>query len=110
MNNASTNGTNSQDFETANDTFDNQASDDFVVPGGQTWTVQQVVANGLFFNGSGPADSFNVTFYNNAAGLPGSAVAGGTFTGASYISENDVFTITLPNTLVLGAGTYWHPA
>ncbi|MFN0277955.1 MAG: M36 family metallopeptidase [Pyrinomonadaceae bacterium] len=106
-NNVSTNGTSSQDFETANDAFDNQAADDFVVPGGQTWTLQQIIANGLYFNGSGPADSFNVTFYNNAAGLPGSAVAGGTFTGASYSNVGDIFTITLPSSLVLNPGTYW---
>jgi len=32
----------SQDFEPADDAFDAQAADDFVVPGGQTWNVSEV--------------------------------------------------------------------
>ncbi|MBK8464407.1 MAG: proprotein convertase P-domain-containing protein [Chloracidobacterium sp.] len=105
--NATTQGTGSQDFETASDSFDNRTADDFVVPVGQTWTVQRVVATGIYFNGFGPVDSFNVTFYNDAATFPGSAVAGGTFTGATYTNAADVFTITLPSNVVLTPGTYW---
>ena len=102
-----TNGTSSQDFETASDSFDERAADNFVVPAGQTWTVQKVAAKGMYFNGFGPAASFNVTFYNDAATLPGAAVAGGTFTGATYTNVAGIFTITLPSSLVLNAGTYW---
>src|SRR5438552_1615853 len=51
--NPGANATVSQDFETANDAFDSQLADDFVVPPGQTWTVQQVVAGGVYFNGAG---------------------------------------------------------
>jgi len=107
LNNFNGNGTNSQNFEPSNDTFDNQSADDFVVPAGQTWTLYQVVVNGLYFNGDGPASSFNVTFYSNAAGLPGAAVPAGSFTGAGYVNDNGVFAITLPSTLVLTQGTYW---
>ena len=106
-NSPGTNATVSQDFETANDAFDNQLADDFVVPGGQTWTVQQVVASGVYFNGPGPAASFNVTFYTNAGALPGAAVPGGTYTGLAYTNVAGTFTITLPTNLVLTAGTYW---
>ena len=73
--NAGTNGVNSQMFAPPDAAFDNQAADDFVVPGGQTWTVQQVVVTGSYFNGAGPAPSFNVYFYNDAATFPGAAVA-----------------------------------
>src|SRR5204862_6760676 len=45
---AGTNSTSSQDFEAASDAFDNRAADDFVVPAGQTWTVQRVVAGGAY--------------------------------------------------------------
>jgi len=104
---AGTNGTSSQDFETANDTFDSLNADDFVVPAGQTWTVQGVVASGLYFNGAGPVNNFNVIFYSNAGTIPGAVVAGGTFTGASYTNAAGVFTITLPGSVTLPAGTYW---
>ena len=68
--NASANGTSSQNFEAAFDTFDNQMADDFVVPAGETWNINQVNALGSYFNGTGPAVSFNVFFYTNAGTLP----------------------------------------
>src|SRR5206468_268275 len=105
--NAGTNATSSQDFETAFDAFDDQAADDFFVPGTEIWTVQRVVVGGVYFNGVGPAASFNVTFYANAGGLPGAAVPGGTYTGLAYTNVAGVFTIPLPTFLVLSPGTYW---
>ncbi|MBK7308484.1 MAG: M36 family metallopeptidase [Chitinophagaceae bacterium] len=73
---------NSQAFEPANVLFNNQAAEDFVVPAGSTWTISQVSANGLYFNGAGPSTSFNVSFYNNAGGIPGSLVA--SYTNLAY--------------------------
>ena len=35
-------------------TFNADLADDFVVPGGQTWNVQSIDADGLYFNGPGP--------------------------------------------------------
>src|SRR5438445_12292286 len=43
--------------------FDSDLADDFVVPGGQTWSVESIDADGTYFNGSGPADSFHVFIY-----------------------------------------------
>lgn len=108
-NNQGTQGTNSQKFEAANATFDNQAADDFVVPAGQVWNVNQVDVAGLYFNGAGPAASFNVTFYSNTAGnLPGTAVTNCSFTAASYTNvPASNFTINLPTACVLTGGTYW---
>ena len=75
-NNAGANATSSQDFEAAFDPFDDELADDFVVPGGQTWSVESVDADGVYFNGPGPAASFHVRFYTNSAGnLPGALVA-----------------------------------
>src|SRR6266481_8353269 len=36
--------------------FDSDLADDFVVPGGQTWNVQSIDADGVYFNGFGPAN------------------------------------------------------
>ena len=66
-------GVTSQDFEPSFDTFDSQAADDFVVPSGQTWSVTGVDVAGEY-NSGGPAVGFNVYFYNDAAGLPGTLV------------------------------------
>jgi subtilisin-like proprotein convertase family protein len=88
----------SQNFETGNDPFDNQAAEDFVVPANTTWTITQVSAGGLYFNGGGPSDSYNVTIYNNAAtNIPGTVV---TYTGGA----NPVLAIPATS---LTAGTYW---
>ena len=109
--NPAANSTVSQNFEAANDAFDNQGADDFVVPAGQTWTIQQVNVAGVYFNGSasGPAASVNVIFYANAGTLPGAAVAGGTYTAIPITggAATGSFQIALPTSLVLTAGTYW---
>src|SRR5207249_11583606 len=41
-NNAGTNATSSQDFEASLDAFDDELADDFVVPGGQSWSVETI--------------------------------------------------------------------
>lgn len=94
----------SQDFETANDGFDNQGADDFVVPGGETWSVTQVDVAGAYFNGFGPADSFNVYFYADAGGLPGALVT--SQLGLAY-SNAAAAVIPLTTPVMLTAGTYW---
>src|SRR5215212_8919788 len=49
-NNPGTNGTSSQNFETANDAVDDELADDFVVPGGQTWDINGVDVDGFYYN------------------------------------------------------------
>ncbi|MGB5288323.1 MAG: LamG-like jellyroll fold domain-containing protein [Ignavibacteriaceae bacterium] len=104
---AGPNSLTSQNFETANDAFDNQGADDFVVPAGQTWTIESVDVLGAYFNGTGPAVSFNVFFYNNAAGLPGTVAAqalNATYTDPGGLGS---VTITISPAIVLTEGTYW---
>src|SRR5436190_18712187 len=36
---------------------DTQGADDFVVPKGYTWIIKEVDVTGIYFNGSGPANS-----------------------------------------------------
>ena len=108
MDNPGANATVSQMFEPANAAFNNQGADDFVVPETDAWTVTQVVAGGVYFNGPGPSASFNVTFYSDTAGFPGAAVPGGTYTGLAYTNvPAGTFTITLSTPLLLAPGTYW---
>ena len=106
--NPAANSTVSQNFEAANDAFDNQLADDFVVPAGG-WTVGQVNVLGVYFNGSGPARDVNVFFYVDAGGLPGAPVPGGTYMNAAITSgaATGAFNICLPTTLALAPGHYW---
>jgi hypothetical protein len=98
-------GVTSQDFEAANDAFDSFAADDFVVPAGQTWNVNQVVVVGEYSVGGGPAAGFNVFFYNDAATLPGTQVA--SRPSSAFVNAAGTFTISLATPVSLPAGTYW---
>jgi hypothetical protein len=105
-NNPGPNASSSQDFEAAFDPFDDELADDFIVPGGQSWSVESVDADGVYFNGLGPALSFNVRFYTNAGGnLPGTLVE--SRIGQSYVQGGSTFSITLSPAVNLAAGTYW---
>jgi hypothetical protein len=99
----------SQDFEAANDAFDNQAADDFVVPAGQSWQVTQVDATGVYFNGAGPAASFHVYFYTSVVSgsytIPGAAVY--TATAQTYVNNSGVFQVPLAAPANLASGTYF---
>ena len=95
----------SQDFEAALNTFDSQGADDFVVPAGQTWSIEGVDVDGEY--DGGPAASFHVFFYANAGTLPGTLVCSrlaNPFT-AGPAAGDAVITLTAPCALV--PGTYW---
>jgi subtilisin-like proprotein convertase family protein len=106
--NPSTNAFNSQNFEAAYDEYDDQAADDFVVTGAG-WSVTTVTTPGVYFNGTGPAPSLNITFYENAGTLPGAIVTGcnyanvTTFTGGG----TGTFVTTLPTPCLLTPGPKW---
>src|SRR5262245_51574041 len=55
------NAISSQNFEAAFDAFDDEAADDFVIPSGETWTINQMIILGVYFNGFGPASSVNIS-------------------------------------------------
>jgi hypothetical protein len=104
--NAGTTSLVSQDFEATFDAYDNEGADDFVVPAGETWNIDEVDILGVYFNGAGPADSFNVIIYADSSGLPGSAVYTGL--GSAYTTTNQTdFVITLSPAAVIPEGTYW---
>ena len=105
--NASANATNSQQFEAAFSTFDDFTADDFVVPAGETWNVESIDADGIPFNCSGSCipDNFNVFFYTDSAGLPGTQVYSAT--GQPFAQVGSTYSITLTVPASLTAGTYW---
>jgi hypothetical protein len=86
--------------------YDSSGADDFVVPEGETWTIQTVDVTGVYFNGPGPASSERVRLYADASGMPGAVMTTarniqGTDTGGS-------FSIPLgAESTVLEPGTYW---
>jgi hypothetical protein len=96
----------SQDFETAIDNFDAQGADDFVVPAGETWNINEVDVYGDYSAGSAGSDSFHVFIYQDAGGLPGSVVY--TALNQNYSTSNNIdFVVTLSTPATLTEGTYW---
>ncbi len=107
MSSPGTNSLNSQNFETANDAFDNQGADDFIVPAGETWNIESIDVLGIYFNGAGPATSVNVWFYNDQAGLPGSTEAEVLSIVPSAGVATGSFTITFTSPVAITEGHYW---
>src|SRR5215831_18633842 len=83
--------------------FDADLADDFVVPAGQTWNVESIDADGVYFNGGGPANSFNVFIYTDSGGLPGSQVF--STTNQTWVQNGTTFTVALSPAAVLSPGT-----
>lgn len=69
---ASTDAITSQNFGLAN--YDSAAADDFVVPAGTNWRIKAVRVRGVYFNGTGPTPTVDVTFYTKNGVLPGNVV------------------------------------
>lgn len=94
----------SQSFESDFAAFDSQLADDFVVPDtGHPWQITGIMITGQYFNGSGPAASETVTFYEDAGGVPGEIENTQTIVGAD---SNGSFTIPLDK-FALPQGHYW---
>lgn len=98
--------TNSQNFEAANDAFDNELADDFIVPA-SGWSIDNVTLTGLYFNGPGPAPTVHVAFYNNSGVLPGAAIVACDYPAVVPGGAGANFSIALAPACALAAGHYW---
>ncbi len=103
---ATTNGTSSQDFETANDAYDDEAADDFTVTSGP-WNINFVSCYGSYSSGGGPLEYVHVTFYNDNSGVPGTVAQQFTNIPCSVNETTGLVSINLPSTVTLNDGTYW---
>lgn len=101
----------SQDFTDGGglDQFDTRAADDFLVPEGLFWIIDNVRVFGAFDDTTPDlVDSLSVFFFTDGGGLPGSLVPGCTY--LNILPESVAvpnFVIDLPKPCVLGSGTYW---
>jgi hypothetical protein len=86
-------------------TFSSDLADDFVVPVGQTWNVESIDADGVYFNGPGPATDWNVFIYTDSGGLPGTQIFSAT--NIPIVQVGTTFTANLAPAAVLTPGTYW---
>ncbi len=96
----------SQNFEAANDALDTHAAGDFKCPGTiGAFKIKKVSVIGAYSNGPGPADSVNVTIYNNTSGEPGSVRC--SYPNLPY-TNGPSFVIALPSACRVANGkAYW---
>jgi hypothetical protein len=93
----------SQNFEPLYYVYTSQGADDFVVPAGHTWTVQEVDITAIEY--IGPAIAAGIEFYaDSGSGSPGSPVSIQT---AKVKDVSGAISILLPAPVTLGAGAYW---
>ena len=94
--------------------YESRVADDFFVPAGATWSLAQVVPTGGYFGGAQTAASFDVFFYEDAAGSPGNSIPACANAGISVTKTVNLFTAALQNTCSLSGGaggrTYWFSA
>jgi hypothetical protein len=86
-------------------TFSSDLADDFVVPSGETWNVESIDADGIYFNGPGPATDWNVFIYTDNAGVPGTQIY--STLNQPVTVNGTTFTVNLTPAAVLTEGTYW---
>lgn len=99
----------SQNFPTSEgfDAYDAQGADDFTVPANFKWKVTSIDVTGVYFNGSGPADSVHVTIYKSKKGKPNEAAIVSDQDGITGDFSSGSFSITLPTAVTLKPGKYW---
>jgi hypothetical protein len=92
----------SQDFEASFNEFDSIIVDDFTVPAGQSWSIEDVLARGRN-TGSGTGTTARVTFYDDGGLEPGAARSAQSVPVADFPRMQ----MALPAPVVLPAGSYW---
>ena len=90
--------------------FDAESGDDFTVPAGLTWTVNELTVAG-FYSASegvtpGVAESVRVAFYDNDNGSPGDLITEETIGAANFTDLDGTFTIPVTEQ-IFESGTYW---
>ena len=93
----------SQNFEAAYDAYDDMGADDFNVPANTSWKISGVGVQGLYFNGPGPADSFNVAIYQDAGGVPNLSAAVSRSNMAYTLNGTDQFRIKVSPAITVPA-------
>lgn len=92
-------------------TYSNEGADDFIIPAGQTWTIETVTGFGGGWNGfTTGSDLVNIKFYNDDGGKPAatpfqSYLSYDCTTELAYPAANLIAGLPVP--LTLPAGHYW---
>jgi hypothetical protein len=85
-----------------------ESADDFIVPSGFTWNVNEVFIVGTYNAGAGANyQSVDVNIYADNSGLPSSTIVYQAIGVAVPFPANADFSVVLPTVASLPSGTYW---
>lgn len=94
----------SQDFETPLDAYDCQGADDFYVPSGTGWLIENITIPGA---GSPEITMFDIFFYGTSVtGIP-LASSFKIFPNLTAIYSSGTWNIIIPDGMALSPGHYW---
>lgn len=96
----------SQNFESSLDNYDSYAAEHFGLMD-DIWSVTEVEVRGAYFGGTGTAESVNVWFYTDSAGLPNELIHSSLNVIPSNGLSSGSFSIPLSSPLELVEGMYW---
>ena len=100
----------SSNFEALYDIYDSQAADDFEVPGGVMWRINQVFVSGTYEGGtdSSTVTSLLIQIYADNNGLPGTRLISQTVPSGQILGlTTGQFTVTVSPTFLAAPGRYW---
>lgn len=100
-------GTTAQDFETANDAYDAEIADDFVVPTGETWYIDSIKLFGSYSATAATSSGVKVSIYDNNNGEPGTLVSTLTVPSGADPDGNGSLNAEFNTPVILTADTYW---
>lgn len=107
----------SQDFESSLDAYDSMGADNVALK--KTCKLKTVNADGIYFNGSGPATGFNVTFYagKKSPGKATKSCANASYTDSGFgspvikctgkLSKKKAKWVSVQAVLAFSAGGEW---
>lgn len=106
MYNPGNNSITSQNFESSLDNYDSYAAEHFGLMD-DIWSVTRVEVRGAYYGGTGNAESVNVWFYTDSAGLPNQLIHSSLNVIPSNGLNSGSFSIPLSSPLELNEGLYW---
>ena len=104
--NPGNNSITSQNFESLFDNYDSYAAEHFGLMD-DIWSVTRVEVRGAYYGGTGTAESVNVWFYTDSAGLPNQLIHSSLNVIPSNGLSSGSFSIPLSSPLELNEGLYW---
>ena len=97
----------SQNFGPPLAAADSQAADDFIVPAGETWVIEQVEVAGAYSADGGEPTSVNLFFYNDAGALPGEAIVTRKSIAPGSGLDTGNLVVPLDPPVILQPGAHW---